>query len=153
MLFSSRALTETLRISNTILVRIWFVAFSLKEKWSFSSPSAQRCCYPLPSRRPPPLSPALFQIRPLPPICPRFRQRLLSLFNQHILRSGSDSKKGPKVFLDDAILQCLIHLTSKCKDEELDDLLYFILDIYQFHGIPVAISELDTDMVSHMHKC
>jgi hypothetical protein len=77
-----------------------------------------------------------------------FRQQILNLFNQHISRNGSDAKKGPSVYLDDAILQCLICLSSKCKDEELDDLLYFILDIYQFHGNPVAISELDTDMVS-----
>ena len=50
--------------------------------------------------------------------------------------------------LDDTLLECFIHLDPKCKDEELDDLVYFILDVYQFHGIQFSVAELDMDMVS-----
>ena len=58
-------------------------------------------------------------------------------------------EKKPKVRLglDDGLLECFSHLPPSCRDEELEDLVYFILDLYQFHGIPVAISEVDMDQV------
>ncbi|OBZ78082.1 hypothetical protein A0H81_02757 [Grifola frondosa] len=34
-----------------------------------------------------------------------------------------------------------------CREEEIEDLVYFILDLYQFHGIPVATSEVDMDHI------
>ena len=49
--------------------------------------------------------------------------------------------------LDDATIECFSTLSSKCRDEELEDLVYFILDLYQFHGVPVAIAEVDIDQV------
>ncbi|WWD01675.1 hypothetical protein V866_008621 [Kwoniella sp. B9012] len=58
------------------------------------------------------------------------------------------SKPPNKVELDDALLQCFMNLSSKCKDEEVEDLVYFILDVYQFHGVPVALSELDIDQIA-----
>jgi separase len=52
------------------------------------------------------------------------------------------------VKLAQPLVDCFATLSSKCKDEEIEDLVYFILDIYQFHGVPVALAELDIDQVS-----
>ena len=49
--------------------------------------------------------------------------------------------------LDDTFIKSLCNLSPKCRDEELEDLVYFILDLYQHHGVPVAISEVDIDQV------
>lgn len=49
--------------------------------------------------------------------------------------------------LDDALLECFACLSPKSRDEELEDLVYFILDLYQFHGIPIATAEVDVDQV------
>ena len=58
-----------------------------------------------------------------------------------------DKKPKMRVALDDGLLECFSTLSPSCRDEELEDLVYFILDLYQFHGIPVAISEVDMDQV------
>ena len=79
-----------------------------------------------------------------------FRARLERIFSSAISGNGAETKKGSKVHLDDALLECFAMLPAKCKDEEAEDLVYFILDIYQFHGVPVALAELDIDQVSVM---
>ena len=58
-----------------------------------------------------------------------------------------DKKPKSRIGLDDGLLECFSHLPPTCRDEELEDLIYFILDLYQFHGIPVAISEVDMDQI------
>jgi separase len=65
---------------------------------------------------------------------------------QRALRS-QEKKQKTRVKLDDALLQCFATLSPKCRDEELEDLIYFILDLYQFHGVAVAIAEVDVDQV------
>lgn len=45
--------------------------------------------------------------------------------------------------MDDALLECFSNLSPTCRDEELEDIIYFTLDLYQFHGVPVAIAEID----------
>lgn len=57
-------------------------------------------------------------------------------------------RKVKTVRLDDAILACFATLDGSTKEEEIEDLVYFVLDLYGFHGIPVAIAELDIDQVS-----
>lgn len=49
--------------------------------------------------------------------------------------------------LDDTMVNCFSTLSPKCRDEELEDLVYFVLDLYQFHGVPVAIAEVDIDQL------
>ena len=49
--------------------------------------------------------------------------------------------------LNDVMVECFSTLSPKCRNEELEDLIYFILDLYQFHGVPVAIAEVDIDQV------
>jgi separase len=57
--------------------------------------------------------------------------------------SQYQSQFPSQVTFDDAILECFSTLSPKCRDEELEDLVYFVLDLYQFHGVPVAIAEVD----------
>lgn len=49
--------------------------------------------------------------------------------------------------LGDTFIRCFSTLSPKCRDEELEDLVYFVLDLYQFHGVPIAIAEVDIDQV------
>ena len=58
-----------------------------------------------------------------------------------------EKKPKSRIGLDDGLLECFSTLPPDCRDEELEDLVYFILDLYQFHGVPVAISEVDMDQV------
>ncbi|KAK8870007.1 hypothetical protein IAR55_000577 [Kwoniella newhampshirensis] len=78
-----------------------------------------------------------------------FRERLERIFRS-ALCGGPNAKaaNATQVHLDEALLECFATLSSKCKDEEVEDLVYFILDIYQFHGVPVALSELDIDQIA-----
>ncbi|KAI6116384.1 peptidase family C50-domain-containing protein [Pisolithus sp. B1] len=72
-----------------------------------------------------------------------------------ILSSSDTKKRQPKSTptpssssisrLSEPFLNCLASLPTSCKDEELEDLLCFMLDLYQLHGVPVAISEIDID--------
>ncbi|KIY44954.1 hypothetical protein FISHEDRAFT_76985 [Fistulina hepatica ATCC 64428] len=57
--------------------------------------------------------------------------------------SAAAATAAANVRLDDALIECFSSLSPKCRDEELEDLIYFILDLYQFHGIPVSIAEID----------
>jgi len=76
-----------------------------------------------------------------------FGNKLEKIFLEALSGSGPELKKGARARLDTALLECFATLSSKCKDEEIEDLVYFILDIYQFHGVPVALAELDIDQV------
>ena len=73
------------------------------------------------------------------------RTRLEKVFKRSL---GPHDKKRKKVGLDDALLACFSALSPRCRDEELEDVIYFILDLYQFHGEPIAISEVDMDQVT-----
>ncbi|EGO04017.1 hypothetical protein SERLA73DRAFT_84238 [Serpula lacrymans var. lacrymans S7.3] len=75
-----------------------------------------------------------------------FRAHLDRVFKRSL--PAQDRKQKSKVTLDDNLLECFSTLSPKCRDEELEDLVYFILDLYQFHGIPIAISEVDVDQVT-----
>jgi separase len=79
-----------------------------------------------------------------------FRGKIEKVFNLALFGSAHDSKKHGKVHLSDALLECFATLSSKSRDEEIEDFVYFILDIYQFHGVPVAVAELDLDQVNNV---
>ncbi|KAF9225675.1 hypothetical protein BS17DRAFT_749997 [Gyrodon lividus] len=80
-----------------------------------------------------------------PAVINDLRTRLEKVFKGSL---PPQDKKKSKLRLDDALLTCFSSLSPKCRDEELEDLVYFILDLYQFHGVPVAISEVDVDQVT-----
>lgn len=76
-----------------------------------------------------------------------FRDRLDGIFQAALSASGSETRRGVKVKLNDTLLACFATLQSSSKDEEIEDLVYFILDFYQSHGIAVALAELDFDQI------
>ncbi|KAJ8693527.1 separin protein [Pleurotus ostreatus] len=62
-------------------------------------------------------------------------------------KQKASAKPAHHFTIDDALLECFSTLSPKCRDEELEDLVYFILDLYQFHGVPVATAEVDVTQV------
>ena len=74
-----------------------------------------------------------------------FRNRLDRIFELAIGAQGK--KQSIQMHVNPALLECFSRLSPKCRDEELEDLVYFILDLYQFHGVQVAIAEVDIDHV------
>jgi separase len=62
-------------------------------------------------------------------------------------KAASESHVPNRITLDDALVECFSSLSPQCPDEELEDLAYFMLDLYQFHGIQVAIAEVDITQV------
>jgi separase len=80
-----------------------------------------------------------------PDIITDLRTRFDKVFKRSL--QSQERKQKTKIRLDDNLLECFSTLSPKCRDEELEDLVYFILDLYQFHGVPVAISDVDIDQV------
>lgn len=76
-----------------------------------------------------------------------FRERLDRIFQTALTSGQSNARPAARVRLNDTLLACFATLSSKCKDEEVEDLVYFVLDLYQFHGIAVALAELDFDQM------
>ncbi|KAG8885856.1 hypothetical protein FRB98_001569 [Tulasnella sp. 332] len=60
----------------------------------------------------------------------------------------SEKRAQLNVRVDDAILECFSTLSPKCRDEEIEDFIYFVLDLYQLHGAPIALAEVDIDQVA-----
>lgn len=77
-----------------------------------------------------------------------FRTRLEKIFKRSLLQNPQDKKQYSRIRLSDALLECFSTLSPTCDSEELEDIAYFILDLYQFHGVPVASSEVDMDHVT-----
>jgi len=59
-----------------------------------------------------------------------------------------EKKQLSKLKLDNSLIHCIASLSPKCRDEELEDLIYFILDLYQFHGVKLSVSDIDMDVLS-----
>lgn len=76
------------------------------------------------------------------------RARIDTLFASSLVFHARDrrTQQHERVRLDDALLECFAALPADCRDEELEDLVYFVLDLYQFHGVPVAMAEVDVDL-------
>jgi separase len=73
------------------------------------------------------------------------RARLEKVFTRNGVKK--DKKQASKARLDDNILECFSTLSAQCRDEELEDLAYFILDLYQLNGVQVALAEIDVTQV------
>ena len=80
----------------------------------------------------------------------KFRIQIERVFNLALFGSAHDAKGAGKVHLNDSLLECFANLPHDSREEEIEDLVYFILDIYQFHGVPVALHELDFEQVSQL---
>jgi separase len=80
-----------------------------------------------------------------PDVLNSLRGRIDKVFRRILV---TDKKRPSRTKLDDALVECIASLSPKCRDEELEDLVYFILDLYQFHGFHIALSEIDIDQVT-----
>ena len=78
-----------------------------------------------------------------PEVMSPFRTRLEKIF-KGIIGKGKKNK-GVNFKFEANLLECLASLKPSCRDEELEDLIYFVLDLYHFQGVPVAPAEVDID--------
>lgn len=75
-----------------------------------------------------------------------FYDRIFTIFKKHAFGNG---RKGfLPARLEEGVLECFAALPANCKDEELEDIIYYGLDAYQFrdHQSPlsdIAISEVN----------
>ena len=67
-----------------------------------------------------------------------------------ILRTAclTGARKASRVRFDPAILDLFTQLPSDASDEDLEDMIRFFADAYQFNGVPVAMDEIDFDAVA-----
>jgi separase len=94
------------------------------------------------------------QHRPRSDMLARFQRSFSNILDKHLPSRQSANKKGKntRVTLDTRILELFIGLeeasAEDCNlDEALTDLLYFVVDILQFHGERNAYDEIDFDSI------
>ena len=62
------------------------------------------------------------------------------------MRAAND-KKSSRFKLNDAIVECVAALPASSREEDLEDLFFFMTEAFQFSGVPVACDETDVDQV------
>ncbi|KAJ9092673.1 hypothetical protein QFC21_006738 [Naganishia friedmannii] len=72
-----------------------------------------------------------------------FKASLERIFRNALSRQ--DRTKVNQIRLEDTIIECFSTLSSKSDEQELEDLVYYVLDLYLYNGIPVALAELDIE--------
>ena len=94
------------------------------------------------------------QHRPRPDTLARFQKSFTNILDKHLpsRQNANKKSKNARVTLDTRILELFIGLeeasAEDCNlDEALTDLLYFIVDILQFHGERNAYDEIDFDSI------
>lgn len=94
------------------------------------------------------------QHRPRPDMLARFHKSFTNILDKHLPSRQNANKKGKnaRVTLDTRILELFIGLeeasAEDCNlDDALTDLLYFVVDILQFHGERNAYDEIDFDSI------
>ncbi|GAA5928121.1 separase [Sporobolomyces koalae] len=75
-----------------------------------------------------------------------FRLRIERILKRGIVRAASD-KKSTRFKLNDAIVECVAALSATSREEDLEDLFFFMTEAFQFSGVPVACDETDVDQV------
>ncbi|GJJ15000.1 hypothetical protein Clacol_009271 [Clathrus columnatus] len=68
--------------------------------------------------------------------------RMVKVFQRVLV---SEKKRIARLKFNPTLVECFLTLPSQCRQEELEDIIYFILDLYQFHGIHIPLSEIDID--------
>lgn len=90
-----------------------------------------------------------------PDLLSRFQQSFHLILEKHLPSRQRSSKvaKASRISLDPRILELFVGLGdpngTEDLDEPLNDLLYFVVDILQFHGERNAYDEIDFDSVSN----
>ncbi|KZV89225.1 hypothetical protein EXIGLDRAFT_771939 [Exidia glandulosa HHB12029] len=75
------------------------------------------------------------------------RARLEAVFARNVASKVKDKRQISKLSLNASLVECFLTLDPTCRDEELEDLVYFMLDLYQFNGVSVAAHDIDVDTV------
>ncbi|KAH9460084.1 hypothetical protein Pst134EB_008287 [Puccinia striiformis f. sp. tritici] len=70
---------------------------------------------------------------------------LENLFRHHLICSQDKTVYNRP--LDQHIITCFTSLSIDCRDEDLEDLVQFVVDSYQIHEAPVVGDEVDVDQV------
>ncbi len=90
---------------------------------------------------------------PCPQLLSRFQQSLQNILDKHLpsRRRRERMKKQDRTLLESRVLELFIALGVPTEQNDLDealmDLLYFVIDILQFHGERNAYDEIDFDAV------
>lgn len=88
----------------------------------------------------------------------RFQQSLQNILDKHLpsRQKHGRAKQAGRITLDPRVLELFVGLGNPTElndlDEPLMDLLYFVIDILQFHGEHNAYDEIDFDSVSYLPK-
>jgi separase len=72
------------------------------------------------------------------------KKDLEKVFRKHLL--GSKDWKNHK--LEESIVELIAGISTKCEDEDLEDLLFFMIDSFRNAGLSVLADEVDVDQVS-----
>lgn len=75
-----------------------------------------------------------------------FKASLEKIFRNALSRQ--DKAKVNRVRLQTSVIECFSSLSSKSVEQEIEDLVYYLLDLYLYNGVPVALAELDIEQVS-----
>ena len=75
-----------------------------------------------------------------------FKARIERILKRSMSRAAGD-KRSTRFKLDDSIVECLAALPSSAREEDLEDLFYFMAESFQFSGVPLACDETDVDQV------
>ncbi|BGO99409.1 separin protein [Rhodotorula toruloides] len=75
-----------------------------------------------------------------------FRSRIERILKRSIVRAAGD-QRATRFKLDDAILECLAALPATSREEDLEDMFYYMAESFQFSGVPLASDETDVDQV------
>lgn len=92
---------------------------------------------------------------PCPQLLSRFQQSLQNILDKHLpsRRRRARKKRQDRTLLESRILELFIALGVPTEQNDLDealmDLLYFVVDILQFHGERNAYDEIEFDVVCY----
>ncbi|GAA5914661.1 hypothetical protein JCM8208_000403 [Rhodotorula glutinis] len=75
-----------------------------------------------------------------------FKTRIERILKRSMSRASGD-KRSTRFKLDDSIVECLAALPSSAREEDLEDLFYFMAESFQYSGVPLACDETDVDQV------
>lgn len=75
-----------------------------------------------------------------------FYDQVYNIFKKHAF--GHQKKSSPPTRPEETVLELFALLPANCKDEELEDIIYFILDAYQLSGHQVFLSDIAIPDVS-----
>ncbi|GAA5982183.1 hypothetical protein JCM10908_004771 [Rhodotorula pacifica] len=75
-----------------------------------------------------------------------FKARIEKVLKRSMARAAGD-RRTARFKVDDAVLQCLAALPATSREEDLEDLFYFMAESFQYSGVPLACDETDVDQV------